>query len=54
MDTPPALRQSFTLEQAHPKSTYGTYGGTHLAENGFVVHKWEEWPLGLRGFDAPV
>ena len=22
---------------------------THVAEDGIVGHKWEEWPLGLRG-----
>jgi hypothetical protein len=27
---------------------------TYVAEDGLVEHQWEEWPLGLRGFNAPV
>ena len=27
---------------------------TYMAEDGLVGHQWEEWPLGLRGFNAPV
>ena len=27
---------------------------TYVAEGGLVGHQWEELPLGLRGFDAPV
>jgi hypothetical protein len=27
---------------------------TYVAENGLVRHQWEERPLGLRVFDAPV
>ena len=27
---------------------------TYVAEDGLVGHQWEEWPLGLREFDAPV
>jgi hypothetical protein len=26
----------------------------YKAEDGLVWHQWEEWPLGLRVFDAPV
>jgi hypothetical protein len=26
----------------------------YVAENGFVGYQWEERPLGLRVFDAPV
>ena len=26
----------------------------YVAEDGLVGHQWEEWPLGLRVFDAPV
>jgi|UPI0000F4AC7A hypothetical protein len=33
-----------------------THGGTHGSGLicGLVGHQWEEWPLGLRVFDAPV
>ena len=27
---------------------------TYVAEDGLVRHQWEERPLGLRVFDAPV
>jgi hypothetical protein len=27
---------------------------TYVAEDGLVGHQWEEWPLGLRVFNAPV
>ena len=27
---------------------------TYVAEDDLVGHQWEEWPLGLKGFDAPV
>jgi hypothetical protein len=27
---------------------------SYVAEDGLVGHQWEEQPLGLRGFDAPV
>jgi hypothetical protein len=27
---------------------------TYVAEDGLVGDQWEEWPLGLRVFDAPV
>jgi hypothetical protein len=27
---------------------------TYVAEDGLVRHQWEEWPLGLRVFNAPV
>ena len=27
---------------------------TYVAEDGLVGHQWEERPLGLRVFDAPV
>jgi hypothetical protein len=26
----------------------------YVTEHGLVGHQWEEWPLGLRVFDAPV
>ena len=26
----------------------------YVAEDGLVGRQWEEWPLGLRMFDAPV
>ena len=26
----------------------------YVAEDGLDGHQWEEWPLGLRVFDAPV
>jgi hypothetical protein len=26
----------------------------YVAENGLVGHQWEERPLGLKVFDAPV
>jgi hypothetical protein len=27
---------------------------TYVAADGLVGHKWEEWPVGLREFEAPV
>jgi hypothetical protein len=27
---------------------------TYVEEDGFVGHQWEERPLGLKVFDAPV
>ena len=27
---------------------------TYVAKDGLVGHQWEQWPLNLRGFDAPV
>ena len=35
-----------------PKSVRG--GITYVAEDGLIGHQWEERPLGLRGFNAPV
>jgi hypothetical protein len=26
----------------------------YVAVDGLVGHQWEQWPLGLRGIDAPV
>ena len=40
----------------HPKITYGRIHGpaAYVAEDGLVGHQWEERPLGLRVFNAPV
>jgi hypothetical protein len=37
-------------------SLYTTLKGStaYVAEDGLVGHQWEEWPLGLRVFNAPV
>ena len=37
-----------------PKSTHGRTYGSAAYEDGLVVLQWEEQPLGLRVFDAPV
>ena len=28
--------------------------GAYMTEDGLVGHQWEELPLGLKGFNAPV
>jgi hypothetical protein len=38
-----------------PKTTHGrTHDSSHIAEDGLGGHQWQERPLGLRVFDAPV
>ena len=39
-----------------PKNTHGAIMGlaTYVAEDGLVGYQWEERPLGLRVFKAPV
>jgi hypothetical protein len=48
-----------TPEKHILKSAKSTHGGTHgsgriCGEDILFGHKWEEQPLDLRGFDAPV
>ena len=45
---PPRTPRDWTTNQIHMAVT------TYVAEDGFVGHQWEERPLGLRVFDAPV
>ena len=26
----------------------------YVAEDGLLGHQWEDWPMGLKGFDASV
>ena len=37
-----------------PPTKEYTWKDPYVAEDILVGHQWEEWPLGLRGFNAPV
>jgi hypothetical protein len=37
-----------------PTKEYTLAPAAYVAEDGLVGHKWEERPLGLSGFNAPV
>jgi hypothetical protein len=52
--TPPpgAPRDWTTNQRVHMEGPMAL--ATYVAEDGLVGHQWEEKPLGLRGFDAPV
>ena len=39
----------WTTNQIHMEGPMAL--ATYVAEDGLVGHQWEEWPLGLRGFD---
>jgi hypothetical protein len=41
-------------QQCQPANTPELALAAYVAEDGLAVHQWEEWPLGLRGFTAPV
>ena len=49
----PELPGDWTTNQSvHMKGPIAP--ATYVAEDGLVGYQWEEQPLGLRGFDAPV
>ena len=49
---PGAPRDWTTNQRVHMEGPMAP--AAYVAEDGLVGHQWEEWPLGLRGFDAPV
>ena len=50
--TPGAPRNWTTNQRIHMEGPMAL--ATYVAEGGLVGHQWEERPLGLRVFDAPV
>ena len=50
--TPRAPRDWTTNQRVHMEGPMAL--ATYVAEDGLVGHQWEERPLGLRVFDAPV
>jgi hypothetical protein len=50
--TPRAPGEWTTNQRVHIKGPMAP--ATYVAEDGIVGHQWEEWPLGLRGFDVPI
>ena len=50
---PPRARRDWTTNQrVHMEGPMALV--TYVAEDGLIGHQWEERPLGLRVFDAPV
>ena len=50
---PPRLPEDWTTNQRiHMERSMAL--AIYVAENGLVGHQWEERPLGLRMFNAPV
>ena len=50
--TPRAPRDWTTNQRVHMEGPMAL--ATYVAEDGLVEHMWEEQPLGLRVFNAPV
>ena len=50
--TPRAPKDRTTNQRIHMEGHRSS--AAYVSEGGLVLHQWEEWPLGLRGFDAPV
>ena len=49
---PRALGDWTTNQRVHMEGPMAL--ASYVADDALVGHQWEEWPLGLRGFDAPV
>jgi hypothetical protein len=51
---PPRAPRDWTTNQRVHMEGPMVLGDSYVAEDGNVGHQWEELPLGLKGFNAPV